>query len=138
MALGLIIIAAELEQLEDLVELPRDANVRARVVEGWPGHRTWLLAARPMAPAWLSGMHDCIAARVTAHPQAAALCREFGGPIVSTSANKSGRAPALTALSLRRGFPGGGVDYILPGRVGGHERASEIRDARTNRVVRAG
>jgi L-threonylcarbamoyladenylate synthase len=58
-------------------------------------------------------------------------------PLVSTSANRHGRAPARTALEVRRRF-GSVVDLVLPGATGGHARPSEIRDARTGAVLRAG
>lgn len=75
--------------------------------------------------------------RVTAHPQAAALCRAFGGAIVSTSANPGGFPPARNALQARCYF-GDTIDDILPGKVGSRRKPSEIRDAATGRVVRAG
>ena len=73
--------------------------------------------------------------RVTAHPVAAALCRAFGGPLVSTSANLSGRPPARSALAVRRSF-GRALDGVLVGPLGGQPRPSPIVDGRTGRVVR--
>src|SRR5512143_218632 len=87
---GLILIAADLAQLDPYL-LPLDEMMRARVVPTWPGPNTWLLPARVETPHWLRGEHDTLAVRVTAHPVAAALCRAFGGPIVSTSANLAGK-----------------------------------------------
>lgn len=132
---GLILIASHWEQLQPLL-LPVDAEIRARVEETWPGPVTWLLAARPQTPVWLRGMHESLAVRVTAHPLAAALCDAFGGPIVSTSANASGRPPARTALQARLRCPG--VDIVLTGATGGRRQPSEIRDAYTGERLRAG
>lgn len=98
---------------------------------------TWLLPAHPETPLWLRGVHDTLAVRVTAHPQAAALCQVFGGAIVSTSANPGGLPPARNALQVRRYF-GDTIDDILPGAVGPRRKPSEIRDAATGRVVRPG
>ena len=55
-----------------------------------------------------------------AAPLAAALCEAFGGPIVSTSANASGRSPARSTLQTRLRCPG--VDLILSGATGGLAR----------------
>ena len=133
---GLILIAANLDQLEPLL-LPRSAETMAPVLESWPGATTWLLPSRPRVPVWLTGGRDCIAVRVTAHPLAASLCERFGAPLVSSSANPSGRPPARTALQTRRAF-GSRVDYFLSGATGGAVRPSEIRDARDGRLLRAG
>ena len=133
---GLIVIAADAEALRPLL-LPQPAAVMAPVLESWPGPSTWLLPAAPGVPVWITGGRECVAVRVTAHPLAAGLARAFGGPLVSTSANRSGRPAARTALKARRIF-GGGVDYYLGGATGGAARPSLIRDARDGRVVRAG
>jgi L-threonylcarbamoyladenylate synthase len=133
---GLIIIAANLDQLTALL-LPQSAKTMAPVLESWPGPSTWLLPAASHVPVWLTGDSDCVAVRVTAHPLAASLCRGFGGVLVSTSANRSGRAPARSALQARR-LLGARVDYFLTGPTGGAARPSEIRDARDGRVLRAG
>ena len=136
MVKGLILIAADLAQLEPFIK-PLDIESLSRVQATWPGPVTWLLPARSRVPVCLRGHHDTLAVRVTAHPLAAALCRIWGGPLVSTSANISGRPPARTALAVRRQL-GQVVDYVLPGRVGGADRPTEIRDLRSGRVVRTG
>ena len=101
----------------------------------WPGPYTWLLPAWPRVSRWLRGRHDSVGLRLTAHTGAAALCRQVGGALVSTSANRHGRPPALSAAAVRREFAGQ-VDYILEGRLGGMEKPSVIRDARTGAVLR--
>ena len=133
---GLIVIAADADALRPLL-LPQPEEVMAAVLASWPGASTWLLPAAPGVPAWITGGSECVAVRVTAHPLAARLARAFGGPLVSTSANRSGRSAARTALKARRAF-GAGVDYYLSGATGGAARPSTIRDARDGRIVRAG
>jgi len=132
---GLILIASRFEQLLPFVEPPDDA-LRADLDASWPGPVTWLLPARPDTPRWLRGRHRSLAVRVTDHRLASALCSAFGGPIVSTSANASGRPPARTALQARLRCPG--TDLIVAGPTGGLERPTVIRDAASGRVVRAG
>jgi L-threonylcarbamoyladenylate synthase len=132
---GLILIAHRLEQLLPFLR-PLSADVEQRLRETWPGPVTWLLPARPAAPRWLRGRHSTLAVRVTAHPLAAALCEAFGGPIVSTSANASGRPPARSALQTRLRCPG--VDLILSGATGGLARPTPIRDALSGAVYRPG
>lgn len=132
---GLILIAADRNQLTPFI-LPLDGTISARLDKTWPGPITWLVPSRPDVPSWLKGSHDTIAVRVTAHPVAAELCRVFGGALVSTSANVSGRPPARSALDVRRIFDQH-VDYVIHGPLGGQERPTEIRDARTGAIVRS-
>ena len=135
-AKGVILIAADLEQLGPYLA-PVDAGARQRAEASWPGPVTWVWPARTGVPSWLSGGRDTLAVRVTDHAPAAALCEAFGGPLVSTSANRAGLPPARTPLEVRRAFPRG-VDLIVHGPLGGRDRVSEIRDVRTGAVLRAG
>jgi len=132
--LGLILIAADFAQLQPYIGTI-DRVTLARVARSWPGPVTWLLPAAEETPAWLCGVHDTIAVRVTAHPLAAALCAAAGHPLVSTSANRHREPPARTALQVRRRL-GADIDLILNGHVGTLQRPTEIRDARTGRIVR--
>lgn len=127
---GLILIAADVAQLDPYV-----AAIPASVAATWPGPHTWLLEPRPHAPRWITGAHPRIAVRVTAHPQAAALCRAAGMAIVSTSANRAGEQPARSFRDTVRRL-GREVDYVLPGRVGGLPKPSAIRDAVTGETIR--
>ncbi|MDF9392458.1 MULTISPECIES: L-threonylcarbamoyladenylate synthase [Methylococcus] len=131
---GLILIAADVEAVEALVDLAR-VPLSAEVRAGWPGPTTWLIPPRPGIPEWLRGTHDALAVRVTAHPVAAALCRAFGGPIVSTSANLSGHRPAHTPVRLWCQFSRQAV-HFLPGRLGGATRPTAIFDAMSGRRIR--
>lgn len=132
---GLILIAADFEQVENFL-LPLSSQFKRKVLEGWPGPVTWLLPARPEVSPLLRGTHASLAVRVTAHPGSAALCRAWGGALVSTSANPSTRPAARSALHVHRYF-GTAVDYVVPGRLGGLAGPTEIRDGRDNRVLRA-
>jgi L-threonylcarbamoyladenylate synthase len=134
-AKGLILIAADFTQLQAFLK-PLESTHQARLWATWPGPVTWLVPAKNTVPTWLRGRHPTLAVRVTAHPLAAALCRIWGGPLVSTSANRSGRSPACSALAVRRQL-GRQVDYVVPGSVGGAKRPTEIRDLLSGRVIRA-
>jgi L-threonylcarbamoyladenylate synthase len=127
---GLIVLAADPAQLSPYV-----ATIPPPAAASWPGPHTWLVAPKPGVPGWITGRHDTIALRVTAHPQAAALCRAAGIAIVSTSANRAGETPARTAREVARRF-GRRLDYILPGRVGDARAPTPIRDAVSGALVR--
>jgi L-threonylcarbamoyladenylate synthase len=129
---GLIVLAADERQLEPYV-----ADIPAAVRVTWPGPHTWLLTPTVSVPYWLTGEHPRLAVRITAHPQAALLCRRAGMAIVSTSANRAGEAPARTWREVARRF-GNRLDFILPGHVGEARAPTPIRDAVTGELVRPG
>ncbi len=124
---GVILIADRFERLRPFVGAIPEARLD-EVLRDWPGPHTWLLPAADWVPSWLTGRHTTLAMRVTAHPVAAALCRGAEMPLVSTSANRSGRPPARTPLQTRLRC-GQGVDMILHGETGGLSRPTPIRDA---------
>lgn len=133
---GLILVAGDVEQVRPLLDRVPPAR-RAELLACWPGPVTWIMPAGEELPRWITGKHDSVAIRVSDHFQLAFLCRLFGGPIVSTSANLQGRPAARSALAVRRYFRGG-IDYLLPGELGGRRGATPIRDALSGRIVRPG
>lgn len=132
--LGVIVVAADADQLAPLVA-PEAGPAWQRAVESWPGSNTWLLPARVDAPWWLTGGRSTIALRETAHALTRALCREFGGPIISTSANISGKPPVASAWRARAVFAGT-IDMVLGGVLDTPGRPSTIRNATTNEIIR--
>jgi len=133
-ARGLIVIGAEVDHLRPFVA-PEAQRAWARATRSWPAPVTWLLPAAPATPRWLTGAHASIALRQTDHADSAALCRAFGGALVSTSANVSKRPPVRNAWQARARL-GTGVDFIAGGRPDRPGQPSTIRDARDNRILR--
>lgn len=134
-AKGLILVAADEGQLAGLTDgLSR--GQRSRLTLSWPGPATWLIPHRGRVPEWVHGEHDTVAVRVSDHPVIRHLCRAFGGPLVSTSANPAGAQPATAQFQVRRYF-GAALDDILPGVTAGGGRPTVIRDLLTERVIRA-
>ena len=131
---GLIVTASNIDQLSGLVDFSRVPALE-EIAASWPGPVTWLAPARRVTPHWLTGQHDTLAVRVSAHPVVQQLC-DAAGALVSTSANPSGCRPARTRRRARAYF-GQDVDCYIPGNVGGDPRPSMIRDAVTGRVLRA-
>lgn len=132
---GVLLIAAGFGQIEPwLGEVPAAALARARAA--WPGAHTFIFPRAPRVPDWVAGGHPGIALRVTAHAPAAALCNAFGGPIVSTSANRHGQPPAMCAADARRIF-GDELDGVLDAPLGGLAHPTPITDAVTGAIIRA-
>ena len=129
-----IVIAADPSQLERLVDLrdPRFAEFASRY---WPGPVTLVAPARKGVAAWLVDADSTLATRVTDHPVARGLCASFGGPLISTSANRDRRPPARDALRVRAVF-GTEIDWYVAGRVGGLAAPTRIVDIRDGRTLR--
>ena len=90
-------IAASRAQVEGVCRLPEAAAAFAD--RYWPGPVTLVLPLR-------SAGGEGVAVRVSSHPLARALAEALGHPVVSTSANPSGRRPATTASEVRAAFSG--------------------------------
>jgi L-threonylcarbamoyladenylate synthase len=133
-AKGLILLGNSLAQLTPLLNLS-DVDT-GRLEATWPGPVTWVVPASRRVPRWLTGGRSTLAVRVSAHPLATYLTA-VSGPLVSTSANPTGRPPPRTLLRAR-GYFRTGVDLAVPGALGGARGPTEIRDALTGRVLRKG
>jgi L-threonylcarbamoyladenylate synthase len=135
-AAGLILIGSTFEQFEPWIA-PAPAERLKLALSSWPGPVTWLFPKSKDAPGWVTGAHDTVAIRVTAHPPCIELCDCFGGPIVSTSANPHSAPPARSAGEVETYF-GPFLGGILAGPLGDKKQPSEIRDLLTGRVIRGG
>lgn len=130
-----ILIAAELADLRPLLGDIETLPAYAQMIASWPGPHTWICPAAEGVPRWLCGKERTLAVRVTAHAGAAALCRAWGGPLISTSANRSGHPPMRSALRLMHSL-GSSIDGYVPGPLGGLTRPTTIRILRTGQVIR--
>ena len=131
-AKGLIVIAANAGQLEGWIDLPAERSLP----EPDPDQPiTWIVPPGVKASPALRGEHASLAVRITTNPVAKALCLAAASPLVSTSANLSGKPTARNRFVLRRQFANV-VDYIVPGDCGPASGPSEIRDFVSGRVLR--
>jgi len=133
---GLILVASSMEQLQPFIQ-PLDRRLVDKVSKTWPGPTTWLLPSNLKTSPLLRGSHVLQAVRVSNHPIIISLCNQFGGPIVSTSANISNKPASTSIQQIRQQF-GTSLDYLLSGKLGGLSKPCEIRNAITDDVIRSG
>ncbi|HSH48542.1 MAG TPA: Sua5/YciO/YrdC/YwlC family protein [Halomonas sp.] len=132
---GVILVAAGLDQLAPWLD-ELSAAQRRRLEQPSDTPTTWLVPDNGRAHRLVRGDHPRVALRICRHPLVARLCLAFGGPIVSTSANRAGEPAAMSSAQVRAVF-GAALDAVLDGPLGGHERPSTIRDLVTGQVLRA-
>ncbi|UVE17840.1 L-threonylcarbamoyladenylate synthase [Pseudomonas sp. LS44] len=131
---GLILVADSIQQFDFLLDDFPDVWLD-RLSSTWPGPNTWLVPHQSRLPEWITGKHATVALRVSDHPQVRELCA-LTGPLVSTSANPSGRPAARSRLRVEQYFHGQ-LDSVLGGALGGRRNPSVIRDLVSGQVLRS-
>lgn len=130
---GLILIASNYRQVARYLQ-PITPVQQQQLKSAGAQAITYLMPALHSAPRWLRGGHDTLAVRLTAHKQAAQLCRGVNSALVSTSANRSGQRPARTYAQCQRLF--GRKVWVLPGRVGIRKNPSTISRWADGKIIR--
>ncbi len=97
--LPLPVIVGEKNQAERVAAYVYPA-ARRLMERFWPGPLSIIFPASPDVPDLLTAGTGRIAARLSSHPGAAELCRVSGLVLTSSSANVSGRLPAMLAEEL--------------------------------------
>jgi L-threonylcarbamoyladenylate synthase len=129
---GLIVLVSEWSMVDHWID---PAWSREWPIEsGRPA--TWVVPVSGSCPEILTGGRQTLAVRrVTMRSLSRVV--EQTGPLVSTSANRSGRPSSVSRYQVILDFART-VDYIATGRTGGHQGPSMIKDLVTGQVLRGG
>ena len=122
--------------VDDLSRLVRAVSPTAQMlIEAfWPGPLTLVFRANPdLSPALLGG-RDTIALRHSSSPIATQLLTVLGGPLTSTSANRSAEPPARSASEVQNAL-GEHLDLILDGGPSDSTIPSTLVDVSTDRTM---
>jgi L-threonylcarbamoyladenylate synthase len=130
---GLILVSPNLELLSPWIA-PTGAELK-QLQANTATPVTWIVTAHPDTPDWLTGGRDTLAVRITVHPVITGICNAAGMALVSTSANRTGRAPARTALAARK-MLAKEVDMVVAGAICSAAGPTEIRVAQSDHVLR--
>ena len=95
---------------------------------------TWIIPVNNKCPNFLMGPNNTLAVRRVLMPSLMRII-DRTGPIVSTSANRSGR-PACTARWQVQLQLGQIVDHVAKGRTQGYKKSSTIRNMQTGTIIR--
>lgn len=145
-AIQKIFVAKGREETKGIILLIRGATDLATLVRAvsptaqtlirafWPGPLTLVFEARPELPPALLGGRGTIALRHSSSPIAAQLLTALGGPLTSTSANRSGTPPARSAYDVQNAL-GDHLDLILDGGPSANATSSTLVDVSADRAV---
>lgn len=127
---GLIVLVNHFSYLDPWYDCPILAS--ARQESGRPS--TWIIPVNDSCPDSLTGGRKSLAIRQVLMPSLVKIIDQVG-PLVSTSANRSGRSACIARWQVRLQF-GQSVGYVAKGRTQGYRKASTIRDMETGTVIR--
>jgi len=127
---GLILIASRFDHFRDFAHVE---DFKDKLMTKWPGPHTWLVPPKETLSEYIKGSNDKVALRLSNHDIVCSLCNSFGGPIVSTSANKEGLPTLNDSQEILANFPG---VKCLEGNLGGLEKPSTIQDVVTDIIIR--
>jgi len=131
---GFVLIASEFSQLQPWVADTDDALLH-KAMQTWPGPVTWLFPRAADIPDYITGAHDTVAVRITAHEPSRNLCQAFAAALISSSANLTTARPARSVSEVEDYF-GHDIAGILAGPLGGEENPSQIRDLASGKILR--
>jgi len=115
---------------------PLALEVQNKIRESQGKHVTWLVPHENRVSPLVCGDSDKVAIRLSNHPVVLPLTEQFGGAIISTSANPAGKPSATERDQVTAYFSNDAIG-LAPGRVGSQTKASTIIDADTGAIIRA-
>jgi L-threonylcarbamoyladenylate synthase len=131
------LISSDADEARRIVQFTPAAAKLAR--KFWPGPLTLVLRAKVQYSRWVTQGLDTLAVRVPGTKIPRTLADLSGGTIVSTSTNRTGEPPAMTAEEAAK-ISGMDVDMILDGGPSPGGKPSTILDitGKNPRVLRLG
>lgn len=130
---GIILLIRGVDDLSTLVRTV-SSTARTLIRAFWPGPLTLVFRANPdLSPALLGG-RDTIALRHSSSSIASQLLTALGGPLTSTSANRSTEPPARSACEVENAL-GEHLDLILDGGLSDSTLPSTLVDVSSDRAI---
>jgi L-threonylcarbamoyladenylate synthase len=137
---GLILLGHRVEQFDFCIEKTMIDALYQQAFRHKQKPTTWVVPAARHCPPWLAANKQSIAIRLTDKPLIKSICSLLQRPVISTSANISGRPSARNRLQIQRNFHTS-VDFIVEDHeahssLSGNQKASRIIDLKTGKILR--
>lgn len=107
------VLLSSIDKISLVADMPGDHVVQL-LRELWPGGLTIALPAKQGVPDQVIAPDGTVGLRVPDHSIALTLCERAGGALATTSANRSGEAPACSADEITAQL-GDAIDVVLHG-----------------------
>lgn len=127
-----ILLASSIEQIRPLIQLKK---AQEKLITDTDSPTSWVVDAAPYAPGWLVDDNNSLTVRISSHENIVHLCRILAHPLISTSANISGKKPADNAIKLHQYFHNK-VDKILISNTKQPGKPSKIIRLCDNHIIR--
>ena len=111
----ILTLVSNLEQLTDLTDYIPDL-FKSLMDKFWPGPLTLVFGAKPTLPDLLTANTGTVGSRISSHPVAQEFVKSAGMAVTATSANISGKLPAVSADEVMDMF-GPRLDWLIDGGV---------------------
>jgi len=128
-----ILITNTLSQLTSLIHIDDIGEKNSILNTSTP--TSWIIKAKTSAPNWLKVANNTIAIRLSDDPITKQLCQLTKRPLVSTSANITGKKTASNALQCRKIF-GIKIDTTLSSNHSFTGKPSRLLRLCDNKVIR--
>jgi len=128
-----LVVIGALEHLKQICP-PLSEKALSCIVRFWPGPLSLLLPRLECVPEELTAGSPKICVRYPDNELAQLLCRTFGGPVTSSSANRSGQPPVSSIGEIN--FPG--IDLGIDGGNLTSQTPSTIFDPEESKIIREG
>ena len=131
--IGFVSLISDPRAVEALaLEIPDAAHHLMR--QFWPGPLTLVFRASPLIPEPSRGPEETVALRYPKHEICNQLVAAAGGPLIATSANRTGQPPAKTAAEVAEMF-GNQLAMVLDGGAAAADRPSTLVDVTSGAPV---
>jgi len=131
---GFVLVSCKYSQIERYVDTDKLNMNKKKLYSYWKRKETILLPSTKYTPYWITGNTKLVAIRISTHKTIQELCHYFNRPIISTSANLSGKKPCRTIKDLKKQF--GKKLYIVRGQLGTNKKPSNIINSITYKYIR--
>ena len=101
---GFIVICRDIEEIASWIE-PLNESQRKLIADDHGHPTTFLISKTKDCPQYLCGEHSSLAVRIPKHKQMLDLLQQCAEPLISTSANLSGKPASTDINAINKCFP---------------------------------
>lgn len=101
---GFIVLCRDIAEIANWVE-PLSESQRKLITDDHGHPTTFLISKTKACPQYLCGEYSSLAVRIPKHKQMLDLLQQCAEPLISTSANLSGKPASTDLNAINKGFP---------------------------------